>query len=63
MAILKNAKYRKEVQTTMYGDRNPWTLVAEMKISKDFMGRTIEDPQKKFKNGGFYEAAAPLSDV
>lgn len=49
MAIFKNAKYRQEAQTTMCGDRNPWTLVAGMKISKDFMGRIIEDPQKQLK--------------
>lgn len=46
MAILKSVKSREEVQT-MYGDRNPWTLVAGMKISKDFMGSAIEDPKKK----------------
>lgn len=48
MAILKSVKSREEVQT-MCGDRNPWTLVAGMKISKDFMGSIIEDPQKKLK--------------
>lgn len=47
----------------MCGDRNPWTLVAGMKISKDFMGSIIEDPQKKIKNRGLYEAAAPLLGI
>lgn len=63
MAILKSVKSREEVQT-MYGDRNPWTLVAGMKISKDFMGSAIEDPKKKtIKNRGLYEAAAPLLGI